>query len=145
MRKDRFSFICDNPEKNAPNYFDALVSLNEGLEAQASQLRFDDCYEATDKNNQLSNLCKLLPTPNGEKYTHAVVVFDVSYDEIASIKLCIVNNRFEVVEEEDIIDVVIKSRIPRVTPDEQIINQEINKTKRKGFVSLKKIAKTEAN
>lgn len=145
MRRDRFSFICDNPERNAPNYFDALVSLNEGLEAQTSQLRFDDCYEATDKNNQLTSLCKLLPTPNSEKYTHAVVVFDVSFDEIASIKLCIVNNRFEIVEEEDIIDTVIKSRIPQVTPDEYINTQETTQTKRKGFVSLKKNTTADIN
>lgn len=138
MRRDRFEYICDNPEKNAPQYFDALVSLNDGLEAKVSQMRLDDCYEATDKYNQLDNLCKLLPTPSNDKFTHAVVVFDIFYDDITSIKLYIVNNRFEVVEEEDIIDSVIKSRIPLVIPDESPDTHDEDTTKRKGLVSLKK-------
>ncbi len=145
MRKDRFDYICDNPEKNAPQYFDALVSLNDGLEPTVSQTRLYECYEATDKYNQLDHLCKLLPTPSSDKFTHAVVVFDVSYDEITSIKLYIVNNRFEIVEEEDLIDTVIKSRIPLVVPGESLDTQDNDTEKRKGLVSLKKnVQKTEA-
>ncbi|MBQ2963069.1 MAG: hypothetical protein IJE14_00280 [Clostridia bacterium] len=145
MRRDRFEYICDNPEKNAPQYFDALVSLNNGLEAKVSQMRLDDCYEATDKYNQLDSLCKLLPAPSNDKFTHAVVVFDISYDEITSIKLYIVNNRFEIVEEEDIMDSVIRSRIPLVVPDKSPDIQNNDTEKRKGLVSLKKnVQKSEA-
>lgn len=139
MRVDRFNEICNNPESNAPKYFDSLVSLNYDLEAKASQTTLTGKpYEANDKNKQLDILCGALPKPNDNKYTHVIVLFDVSYDDITSIKLCIVNNRFEIVDEVDVTAAVIKSRIPEEIPEvEKPSNESTSQDAQRGFVKLK--------
>ena len=139
MRTERFSEICKNPENNAPKYFDSLVSLNSDLEAKASQTTLiGNIYEANDKYNQLESICKSLPQPNDEKYTHAILLFDVKYDDIVSIKLCVVNNKFNIVEEEDIMQTVFTSRILQDLPITE--NSDVDDagfSTRKGLVKLK--------
>lgn len=136
MREDRFNDICRNPEENAPRYFDSLVSLNADLEANASQTSLCDVYEATDKYNQLETLCKCLPIP-ANKYNHVVLLFSIDYDEISSIKLCVVNSKFEVVEEEDLLQQIVSNR-SKETIIYNVENQESNDVPQRGFVKLKK-------
>ena len=141
MRKDRFDYICSNPEKNAPKYFDSLVSLNNGLTAQVSQSVISgfDVYEANDKYNKLEDLCKNLPESQNEKFTHIVVVFDIKYSEISSLKLFVVNNKFEIVEEEDILQNVLSANIPNTTYKNDVVDN-INPTDtivKRGHVKLK--------
>lgn len=137
MRKDRFSYVCDNPEKNAPQYFDSLVTLNKNLKAIASQVTFEGSYEASDKYNQLEILCNKLPLQKNSSITHVVVVFDVYYDEITSINLYVVNSKFEIVETEDIFDTVLQSQKPNIVPEAVFDNEESSTSKQKGFVKLK--------
>lgn len=142
MRRDRFSYICGNPQKRAPQYFDSLVSLNSDLEAIASQPGFEECYEASDRYNQLASLCSVLPNPKNEKFTHVVVIFDVYGDEITSIELCVINNKFEIVEQEDIMQTVLTARQPVIEAEE--ITEAIEQpAKQKGFVKLKNIKNIE--
>jgi len=136
MRRDRFTYICGNPQKRAPQYFDSLVSLNSDLEAIASQPSFEECYEASDRYNQLTSLCSVLPNPKNEKFTHVVVVFDVFGDEITSIELCVINNNFEIAEQEDIMQTVLTARQPIIGTDE-IIEVKEQFAKQKGLVKLK--------
>lgn len=142
MRRERFEDICKNPEQNAPQYFDSLVSLNNDLEAQASQTTLlNDVYEAADKYNQLDSLCKCLPKSKKDKFNHVILLFDVEYDDIVSMKFCIVNNKFEVVAEEDVMNTVLRSRIPDSIST--VSNSKHNEDKiptEKGFLSLKNSA-----
>lgn len=141
MRQNRFNFICNNPKERAPKYFEALVSLNNDLIAKTSQVTFDGYvpYSATNKNNQLESLCRNLPSPKNKKFTHMVVVFDVMYDDISSVKLYIVNDKFEIVEEVDIYQQIISARIPVVSVDSDIINDKANsRITQRGLVKLKK-------
>lgn len=141
MRQNRFNYICNNPRERAPKYFEALVSLNNDLTAKVSQVTFDGYvpYFATNKNNQLESLCKNLPSPKNKKFTHIVVVFDVMYDDISSVKLYVVNNKFEIVEEVDIYQQVISARIPVASIDSDIDNDKSNsKITQRGLVKLKK-------
>lgn len=138
MRKERFENICKNPEQNAPQYFDSLVSLNNDLEARLSQTTLiDDVYQATDKYNQLDSLCKCLPKSKNSKFNHAILLFEVEYDDIVSIKICIVNNKFEIVYEEDIMKTVFNSRIPDTVSTVTKSNFDDKTSTKKGFVSLK--------
>lgn len=137
MREDRFNAICRNPEENAPKYLDSLVSLNKGLEAKASQTSFGNIYESNDKYNQLESLCKCLPISTNDSYYHVILLFSISFDEITSIKLCVVNNKFEIVEEEDILQLVLYNRSKS---NETIIveqNDIPNSVPQKGFIKLK--------
>lgn len=141
MREDRFNEICGNPEEKAPRYFDSLVSLNSELEAKSSQCSLiDDEYEACDKYNQLENLCRCLPTPNGDKYHHVVLLFNVEYDEVTSIRLCVINNKFEIVEEEDILQLVLSKRSESIKINEVEESNEQNGVVQRGFIKLKKNA-----
>lgn len=141
MRQDRLNYICSNPEKNAPKYFDSLVSLNCGLNAKYSQLSIDDfeVYTANDKYNQLESICKKLPHSKKEKFTHILIVFDVVYDDIVSLKLCVVNNKFEIVEEEDILQSVLSASIPNITQENSAANNisSNNNAISRGYVKLK--------
>lgn len=138
MRENRFSYICSDPQKRAPQYFDSLVSLNNDLEAIASQMSFGECYAASDRYNQLTSLCSVLPNPKNDKFTHVVVIFDVYGDEITSIELCVINNKFEIVEQEDIMQTVLTARQPSIEAEE-ITEATEHPTKQKGFVKLKNI------
>lgn len=145
MRKDRFDYICSNPEKYAPQYFDSLVSLNNGLTAQFSQSVIDGCeiYEANDKYNKLEDLCKNLPKSKSEKFTHVVVIFDIKFNEISSLKLLVVNNKFEIVEEVDVLQNVLSANIPdepyeNATADS---NESTNTVIKRGHVKLKNVEK----
>ena len=141
MREDRFNDICSNPEEKAPRYFDSLVSLNSELEAINSQCSLiNNQYEACDKYNQLENLCRCLPSPKSSKYHHVILLFDVEYDEITSIRLCVINNKFEIVDEEDILQLVLSKRAESIKVDMVTENKEQNDIVQRGFVKLKKNA-----
>lgn len=140
MREDRFNDICSNPKEKAPRYFDSLVSLNSELEAFNSQCSLIEKYEACDKYNQLESLCRCLPSPKNNKFHHVILLFDVEYDEITSIRLCVINNKFEIVDEEDILQLVLFKRAKSFEIDKVSENTNHNDINQRGFVKLKKNA-----
>lgn len=135
MRKDRFIQICNNPEKESPQYFEALVSFNEDLEADVSQMVFDGCYKANDKYNQKDKICDALHIFNSNNFNHVVVVFNIFDDVITSIELYVVNDKFEICENEDIIDTVLTERIPDIS-ENPVVETPVAQ-KQKGLVKLK--------
>ena len=71
-----------------------------------------------------------------------MVIFDVYGDEITSIELCVINNKFEIVEQEDIMQTVLTARQPVIEAEE--ITEAIEQpAKQKGFVKLKNIKNIE--
>lgn len=143
MRKDRFIQICNNPEKESPQYFEALVSFNEDLDAEVSQIVFEGCYKANDKYNQKDKICDALHIFKNSNFNHVVVVFNVYDDIINSIELYVVNDKFEICESEDVIDTVFTERIPTI-PESHIIETPFGQ-KQKGLVKLKASAVQETS
>lgn len=140
MRQERFKYICANPKERAPKYFDSLVSLNSDLQACNSQTTLSGFqqYCANDRYNQLDELCNRFPKPN-KKFIHAVIVFGVDGSDITTIKICIVNNKFEILEEFDVIQDVVTNRIEN-TFDISKEQDSVKSTKKsqRGFVKLRK-------
>ena len=149
MRESRFDSIRSQKAEARPQYIQALLTLNEGLESSTKQISMfpqESKHTQTELENTLSELCANF---NGEIITqnsnHVLVVFSDQNGSLTSMKAYILDRDLDIVDERDCLDVT--KPIISVTPETvssastvlsiPLKSKALDRIKEKGLVAIK--------